>query len=150
MDSKKKISQKRELKVLPIVGVGKLLVMEEKEPFRKMLSIMLELLGYESEFARDGDEAIELYKHAMVSGQPHKVVILDLTVNTGNGGEETIKKLLQIDPDVKAVYSSGNLYDAVMTDYRKYGFTAVLPKSYMKKDLSDTLPKVLMEKSSDC
>jgi hypothetical protein len=46
--------------------------------------------------------------------------------------------------------SSGNLYEAVMTDYRKYGFTAALPKPYMKKDLSDTLSKVLMGKSSDC
>ena len=135
---------------MPIVGDGKVLVMEEKEPLRKMLSIMLELPGYESELARDGDEAIELYKHAMVSGQPHNVVILDLTVNTGDGGEETIKKLLQIDPDVKAVNSSGNLYEAVMTDYKKYGFTAALPKPYMKKDLNDTLSKVLMGKSSDC
>jgi hypothetical protein len=56
-----------------------------------------------------------------------------LTVNTGIGGEETIKKLLQIDPDVKAVISSGNLYDAVMTDYKKYAFTAALPKACTKK-----------------
>ena len=129
---------------MPIVGAGKVLVMEEEEPLRKMLSIMLELLGYESELARDGDEAIELYKQAMASGQPHNVVISDLTVNTGIGGEGTIKKLLQIDPDVKAVISSGYLYDAVLTDYKKYGFTAALPKPCTKKALKNVLSKVEM------
>ncbi len=144
MDSKKKISQKKELKEMPIVGGGKVLVMEEDKPLRNLLSQMLELLGYESELARDGDEAIELYKQAMASGQPHNVVILDLTVNTGIGGVETIKKLLQIDPDVKAIISSGYLYDAVMTDYKKYGFAAALPKPFTKKALRDVLSKVEM------
>ena len=149
MDTNKKIPQKKELKEIPIVGGGKVLVMEEDEPLRNLLFQMLELLGYESELARNGDEAIELYKKEMASGQPHNVVILDLTVSTGNGGEETIKKLLQIDPDVKAVISSGNLYDAVMIDYKKYGFAAALPKPFTKKDLKDTLSKVLMGKSAD-
>ncbi len=134
---------------MPIVGGGKVLVMEEDEPLRNLLFQMLELLGYESELARNGDEAIELYKKEMASGQPHNVVILDLTVSTGNGGEKTIKKLQQINPDVKAVISSGNLYDPVMTDYKKYGFAAALPKPFMKKDLSDTLSKVLMAKNAD-
>ncbi len=149
MDLEKKITQKKELTEKPTLGGGKVLVMEEEKPLRKMLSMMLELLGYESELARDGDEAIELYKQAMASGQPHNVVILDLTVNTGIGGEETIKKLLQIDTDVKAVISSGYLYDAVMTDCKKYGFAAALPKPFTKKDLKDTLSKVLMGTSDD-
>ncbi len=72
---------------MPIVGGGKVLVLEEDEPLRNLLFQMLELLGYESELARNGDEAIELYKKEMASGQPHNVVILDLTVSTGNGGE---------------------------------------------------------------
>lgn len=146
MDPEKKIPQKKDLKEKPIVGGGKVLVMEEDESLRKMLSMMLELLGYESELARDGDEAIELYKKAMASGQPHNVVILDLRVNTGIGGEETIKKLLQIDPDVKAVISSGNLYDAVMTDYKKYGFSAALPKPITTKALKDVLSKIVVGK----
>ena len=71
--------------------------------------------------------------------QPHNVVILDLTVNTGVGGKETIKKLLQIGPDVKAVISSGYLCDAVTTEYKKYGFKAVLPKPSTMKTLRDML-----------
>lgn len=41
---------------MPIVGGGKVLVMEEDKPLRNLLSQMLELLGYESELARDSDE----------------------------------------------------------------------------------------------
>ena len=134
---------------MPIVGGGKVLVMEEDKPLRNLLSQMLELLGYESELARDSDEAIERYKKEMASGEAFDVVFLDLTVNTGIGGEQTIKKLLEIDPDVKAAISSGYLNALVMTDFKKYGFAATLPKPFTKKALKDTLSEVLMGKSAD-
>ncbi len=149
MTSEKKIPQKKELTEKPIVGGGKVLVMEEEKPLRKMLSMMLELLGYESELARDGDEAIELYKKEMASGQPHNVVILDLTVNTGIGGEETIKKLLQIDPDVKAVISSGYLYDAVMTDYKNMASQRPFPNLARRKLLEMCYLRLKWEKSAE-
>ncbi|MDH3344276.1 MAG: hypothetical protein OEL58_03480 [Desulfobacteraceae bacterium] len=39
--------------------------------------------------------------------KPYDVVILDLTVPGGMGGKEAINKLLEIDPEVKAIVSRG-------------------------------------------
>ena len=81
--------------------------MDDEASLRKMLGRMLKNLGYESEFAKDGAEAIEMYKAAKKSGKPYDAVILDLTIPGGMGGKEAIEKLLEIDPEVKAIVSSG-------------------------------------------
>ena len=58
------------------------------------------------------------------------------------GGIDTIKRLMEIDPQVKAIVSSGYSNDPVMTNFRAYAFIGALPKPYRKKDLSDALNKV--------
>ena len=44
---------------------------------------------------------------ARLEGHPFSLVIMDLTVQGGMGGRETVKKLIEIDPDVRAIVSSG-------------------------------------------
>ena len=65
------------------------------------------------------------------------------------GAKSAAQKLLEIDPHVKPIVSSGYFNDPVMIDFKKYGFAAALPKPYMKKGMKDTLSKVLMGKSAD-
>jgi len=105
MDTEQKITQKKESTEKPILGGGKVLVMEEDESIRKMLPIMLERIGYESEIAQDGDEAIELYKQAMALGQPHNVVILDLTDDSRSfvlSALERVRQDKDVCPDISA------------------------------------------------
>ena len=127
----------------PAVRTGRILVMDDEEMIRNFLTHVLIRLDYEPELARDGAETIELYKRAMDSGKPFDTVILDLTVNAGKGGKETVKKLLEINPQARAIISSGYSNDPVITDFRKYGFIGALAKPYTMKDLDDTLNKVL-------
>ncbi|HMK66071.1 MAG TPA: hypothetical protein VK564_09770, partial [Thermodesulfobacteriota bacterium] len=47
---------------------------------------------------------------------------LDLTIRGGMRGKETLKRLLEIDPEVKAIVASGYSQDPVMQDYQEYGF----------------------------
>ena len=108
---------------------------------------MLSRLGYEPELAKDGTEAIELYKSALDSGMPFDAVMLDLTIKGGAGGEKVIKQLMEIDPDVKAIVSSGYSNNPVMTYFKEYGFIDALPKPYTKKDLSDMLNKIVIGRS---
>ncbi len=81
----------------------------------------------------------------MDSGQPFDLVILDLTVKGGMGGKDAVKALLKIDPQVKAIVSSGYSNDPVMTDFKTYGFTGALPKPNTKKELIEALKNITKE-----
>ncbi len=130
----------------PMIGIGRILAMDDEKMIRDLTGQMLSQFGYDVALAQDGSEAIELYRSAMESGKPFDAVILDLTVKSGMGGRPAAQKLLEIDPHVKSIVSSAFFNDPVMTDFKKYGFAAALPKPYMKKDLADALSKVLMGK----
>ena len=99
--------------------------------------------GYEVEFTVDGAEAIERYEDAKKSGKPFAAVILDLTVPGGMGGREVIEKLLEIDPKVKAIVSSGYATDPIISEYKKYGFSAVVTKPYNVTEIEKTLHNLL-------
>jgi PAS domain S-box-containing protein len=137
------LEKKEAAKEVPVRGQGRILVMDDEEIIREMLSSMLSTAGYEATLTIDGAEAIERYAKAKDSGQPFDAVILDLTVAGGMGGKETIRKLLEIDPDVKAVVSSGYSTDPIMADFKKYGFSAVVTKPYSVGELEKTLRSIL-------
>jgi PAS domain S-box-containing protein len=129
-------------------GQGTILVMDDEEIIRNVLARMLLQCGYEGEFAKDGEEAVALYEKAKAAGQFFDAVILDLIVPKGMGGKETVKKLLNIDPDVKAIVSSGYSHDPVVAEFRKYGFSSFLSKPYKLEELCKTL-NMITQKTSD-
>jgi hypothetical protein len=50
---------------------------------------------------------------------------------------------LGLDPQAKALVSSGYSNDPIMTDYAAHGFCAVIPKPYEMQTLGQTLQGVL-------
>jgi CheY-like chemotaxis protein len=125
-------------------GNGKILIMDDQKPILKMASRMLNRMGYETEFAIDGTEAIRKYREKYQSKNPFDLVLLDLTIPGGMGGADTIIELLKIDPDVCAVVSSGYSNDPIMANYEDYGFCGVVPKPYTKEQLSEVLNKIFL------
>ncbi|MBU0699452.1 MAG: response regulator, partial [Proteobacteria bacterium] len=124
---------------------GKVLLMDDEKMIRDLAKNMLERFGFDTDVAKDGANAIKLYKKAMDSGKPYDAVILDLTVKEGLGGKDAVKSLLKIDPQVKAIVSSGYSNDPVITDFKEYGFIGALAKPYSMEDLHDVLNKVTNE-----
>jgi PAS domain S-box-containing protein len=125
-------------------GKARILVMDDEKIVREIAGRMLKHIGYAGiEFATDGVEAIKLYKAAMESGNPFGAAILDLTIPGGMGGEIAIQKLLKIDPAVKAIVSSGYVDDPVMSEYREYGFSAMLVKPYTIEELRKAVQDVI-------
>ena len=61
----------------------------------------------------------------------------------GMGGKETVKKLIEIDPHIKAIVSSGYSNDPVIADFEKYGFRDFIIKPYKAEDLGKVLHRVL-------
>ena len=124
-------------------GHGRILVMDDQESILKMVVRMLTRMGYKTESVTDGAKAVELYRHMYTQGTPFDLVILDLTVPGGMGGQKTISELLTIDPNVKAVVSSGYCNDPVMAHYTDYGFCGVVPKPYTKARLAELLNQII-------
>jgi PAS domain S-box-containing protein len=117
----------------------KILVMDDEEMLRKLTRDVLEMLGYEVEVASDGEEAIQKYLNAQRVDAPFGAVILDLTIKGGMGGQETIKRLHEINPDIIAIVASGYANDPVMSNFKDYGFRDALHKPYQLKDLQNSL-----------
>ncbi len=126
-----------------VTGTGRVLVMDDEEIIRELLYQELTDYGYEVEVTEDGAEAVERYSEAKGSGKPFDAVILDLTIPGGMGGAEAIEKLLEIDPSVKAIVSSGYSTDPVMSDFKKYGFSGIATKPYRVEELEKTLRSIL-------
>ena len=124
---------------------GKILVMDDEQVIRDLAREMLTSLGYEVTCTHNGAEAIAAYYGAMVAGQPFTAVMLDLIVQGGMGGKETIARLQAIDPQVKAVVSSGYSDDPVRADFKQYGFSGVLAKPYTLAELAEVLQHVISE-----
>ena len=124
---------------------GRILVMDDEEAIRILLSEMLQTRGFEVVTAEDGKEAIEYYKNAMNEDHPFDLVIMDLTVPGGMGGKETIEILREIDPKINAIVASGYFTDPVMADYSRFGFSGVVPKPFPFADLYSMITR-LMEK----
>jgi PAS domain S-box-containing protein len=122
---------------------GRILVMDDEEMIRNLAGNILTRLGYEPAFARHGGEAIAHYRQALETGKPFDAVILDLTVKGGLGGKETIQKLLAIDPSVRGIVSSGYANDPGVTNYRDYGFCAVVAKPYRIQEIKNQLARIL-------
>jgi len=139
--SDKNVLKKEEVQM--ISGQGRILVMDDEAPVRKIMGKILKKLGYEPDYADDGDEAIRIYKKARKSPKPFDAVILDLTIQGGMGGKETVKKLLEIDPEVKAIVSSGYSDDPVLSDFQVHGFKAVVTKPVELRFLSKVLHELL-------
>jgi PAS domain S-box-containing protein len=122
---------------------GRVLVMDDDQVIRDVAGALIGELGHRVAFAAHGKEAIEKYEEAKRSGDAFDVIILDLTVRGGVGGAETVKKILEIDPDVKAIASSGYSGDVGIAGYQEQGFKAFLKKPYNVDDLRDLLNRML-------
>ena len=114
---------------------GNILVMDDEADLRELVTDILKSVGFEVTTCSDGQEAIIHYSHALQEGKPFDLVILDLTVPGGMGGKKTIEKLLEIDPNVKAVVSSGYSNDPIMADHQQFGFKGVVSKPYSAEQL---------------
>ncbi len=122
----------------------RILVMDDQQGVREVAGRMLNHIGYQDiEFAADGAAAIKLYKAAMEAGHPFSAAILDLTIPGGMGGEVTIRKLLKIDPGVKAIVSSGYAHDPVIANYKEYGFSGMVAKPYTLAELGKAVHDVI-------
>ena len=124
-------------------GKLKILYMDDEVALLEIVGQMLDYLGFDAAFARDGAETITLYSEAQTSGQPFDLVIMDLTIPGGMGGKETVQKIHEIDPHAKVIVSSGYAEDPIMHNFKEYGFSGAIAKPYNVQALGEIIKNIM-------
>lgn len=117
----------------------RILLMDDDAAVCKVSCRMLEKLGCEVDCAENGEKALEAYRKALEEGRPYEVVLMDLTIRGGMGGQEAVGQLLEMDPEACAIVSSGYSNDPVMSDFAEYGFRGMIRKPYNVDELRKVL-----------
>jgi two-component system cell cycle sensor histidine kinase/response regulator CckA len=141
----KQISSRKQKSNVSHSGKKRILVMDDEEMIRDFLAKALRHIGYDIELCQNGEEAIQIYRKAIHENNPFDAVIIDLTIRDGMGGKEAMQKLLEMDPDVKAIVTSGYSSEPILSYYHEYGFMGALPKPFRIKELTELLNKILLK-----
>ncbi|MFA5140817.1 MAG: response regulator [Elusimicrobiota bacterium] len=121
----------------------RILLMDDDDAVARVLARVLQAIGYSVKSVPDGERALEAWREAKASGRPFSAAILDLSVARGLGGIETLARLKKLDPEARAIVSSGYSSDPILSEYRAHGFCGALPKPFRLKDVSTTLRAAL-------
>lgn len=124
-------------------GTGRILFMDDDPEISRITEGMLLSLEYKVDLARSGEEAIQLYKRYLNIKRPYDVVIMDLNVIGGMGGEPCFKILRDLDPDVRAIVASGYDSEDMAKQFLEMGFCGYLTKPYRVSDIARILRAVL-------
>ena len=124
-------------------GTGRVLVVDDEDAIRDLVEFTLTRLGYKVWQAATALEGVNIYREKFGAGERFDAVILDLTLPGGMGGKEALKKLIEIDPTVNAIVSSGYATDATMSRYQDFGFRGVIAKPYEAAELGKIVHDVI-------
>jgi signal transduction histidine kinase len=122
-----------------IRGTETVLLVDDEDIIVDIGKKNLEKLGYKVITARDGKEAVELYKKNQGNID---IVVLDMIMPEMGGGE-TYDKLREIDPDVKVILSSGYSLEGQASEILKRGCDGFIQKPFRMKQLSRKINEVL-------
>lgn len=121
----------------------KILLMDDNVDILNAVGEMLKNNGHQVVLTTDGTEVIDYYQSAKKLNEPFDVVIMDLTVPGGLGGQEAIAHLRDFDPDIKAIVSSGYANDPIIAEYERFGFCGFVIKPYRFDELKEVLNRVV-------
>lgn len=121
----------------------RILVLDDDPLVGRLLSRMLEGLGVSVTLTARGEDTVEAFIAAKRRGRLFDLVILDLTVTGGLGGRDTLARLRELDPNVRALASSGYSEDDILARPQEFGFCAILPKPYTRGALVEALSAAL-------
>jgi two-component system cell cycle sensor histidine kinase/response regulator CckA len=113
-------------------GSGTILVVDDEEIIRRLLEEMLQEMGFRVLVAQDGLEALEIYRE-FSSGID--VVLIDMIMPRLDG-KETFLEMKKINPNVRAVLSTGFTRDGAVQETMDQGIIAFIQKPYRLEELS--------------
>ncbi len=142
--SEQTINSQRPTESFETGGTETILLVEDEDFLLDLVRFLLESKGYKVYSAKDGLEAIEIYK-----SRKHEIdlVFTDLGLPGLTGMEEFIK-LKEINSNVKVIFASGFFEPDLKSELLKTGAKGFVQKPYMSDDVLRTLREVLDKKNS--
>ena len=124
-----------------IEGTGTVLLVDDEEVILEAGKDLLEAMGYLVLTAKDGKEAIEVYKK---SRDVIDIVFLDM-VMPNMGGGEAYDRMKEINPNIKVLLSSGYSIDGQATEILKRGYDGFIQKPFRMNELSEKIKEILQK-----
>ncbi len=137
-----KVIEEVETKAAAPVTVNrrKTVLIVEDEPGVRQLSVRrLDVLGYDTMVAGDGEECVQVFQDR---SNEIALVLLDFKMPKMNG-VEVFGELVRIKPDVKVILASGYTEDDVLQSFPGKRPAGVLRKPYRTHDLKAELQRLL-------
>ncbi len=125
-------------------GKGTILVVDDEEMVLDIGTEMIEKMGYQTLSARNGDEAISMYRK---SADDIDLVVLDL-IMPGASGSDTFDMFRQINTGVKVLLASGYSIDSQAIALMDRGCDGFIQKPYNLEDLSRKIDEILKSEPS--
>ncbi|MFT7687287.1 MAG: two-component system cell cycle sensor histidine kinase/response regulator CckA [Candidatus Azotimanducaceae bacterium] len=122
-------------------GSESILIVEDNAQVRELVSILLKGIGYSVQSAIDGQDAWEYYKF---HNDNIDLVIMDV-VMPRMGGREVYKRIREVNPYVKVIFTSGYAIDGLHTKFIHENQLEFIQKPYHTELLKVRIRKVLDE-----
>jgi two-component system cell cycle sensor histidine kinase/response regulator CckA len=133
VDSDKKLSAKT------IEGEGRILLVDDEEMVTEVSDRMLQRLGFKVTIANSGKEAVDLYRKNI---DGFDLVILDM-IMPGMSGGETFDRLIELNPDINVLLSSGYSINDQVRMILDRGCAGFLQKPFTIVQLSRRIDEIL-------
>ncbi|HED00608.1 MAG TPA: response regulator [Proteobacteria bacterium] len=137
--SEKKIVREKGMSVMMVKGTETILFVDDEEMIRNVGQELLEELGYKVLIARDGEEAVNIYK---ANKDGIDLVILDM-IMPGTGGGEAYDRLKGIDPGIRVLLSSGYSINGEAAKILERGCSGFIQKPFDMQGLSTKIREIL-------
>jgi signal transduction histidine kinase/CheY-like chemotaxis protein len=138
-DGRKPAQVKNTIAAKPGLRSGAVLVIDDEEVVRRTAKATLERGGYDIVLAENGAEGVQLFQ---TLANKISAVLLDLTM-PGIGGEETLRQIQAIRPEVKVILSSGYNEAEVVRKFTGKGLAGFLQKPYTSVALVEKVSAAL-------
>jgi len=122
---------------------GAVLVVDDQDAVRAAAVQILKKLGFEAIPALTGEEALRLYTERLHRGEPISAVLMDMTLPGGMSGDEAMRQIRRLDPNVRTIATSGYFEEDSVERLKARGYVAVLPKPYTAENLSAVMHRAL-------
>lgn len=125
-----------------VSGTGTLLIVDDEQMIQETLKGMLEKLNYRVFFAKNGQQAVNVYKS---KSKEIDAILMDIQMPVMDG-VEAAQKILELNPQAQIIFSSGYTEAKNFEKLRKMGYKLFLKKPYKIGSLADIIQKALSEK----